>query len=187
MSETLAILHGPIEADDDFNLTVVRYGGAVLMGRKTRGYGEGKLVLPGGKTRFYIGASGMGILPFASEAAREATEETGLAVSANQMRPMGVLHVADEDTRIVRLYEARLAIRPSDVKSGELEDIDWIDESELQYDHMPDDYRLWLPHVLAGYAVTAFFESDGHQVVEGQVFRQRLDPLGRAELLEVQL
>ena len=61
--------------------------------------------------------------------------------------------------------------------SSELADLAWCSVEKLPYDEMPKDYKLWLPHILAGYAVNAFFETDSGP----KIFRQKLDTLGRME------
>lgn len=180
MSEVLPMMRGPFDAEDDFNLTVIRTAHSVLLGRKARGFGAGNLVLPGGKTRYYLG-TGMVVIPFEEEAAREALEETGLPISPSQLTQKGILHIADEnDTKTVRLYEAMLpAATPA--TSTELSEIGWHPTDDLPYGEMPSDYKLWLPHLLAGYAVTAYLENNSDQLVAAQLFRQKLDPLERAE------
>lgn len=180
MAECLS-MSGPFEAKDDFNLTVVRTDSSVLMGRKTRGFGEGQLVLAGGKTRYYIRETGVAVLPFEDEAAREVGEETGISITSRRLAQKAMLYIADEqDTKIVRIYEARIPLEVP-TASTELADLSWRSAEELPYEEMPDDYKLWLPHVLAGYAVTAFFETEAGAVVDASVFRQRLEPLGRLE------
>lgn len=39
------------DSDRDFSLVVVRHEDALLLGRKTRGFGAGNWVLPGGKDK----------------------------------------------------------------------------------------------------------------------------------------
>lgn len=178
---------GPIEADDDFNLTVIRTDNSVLIGRKTRGFGEGRLVLPGGKTRYYIGDSGMALVPFQEEAARELSEETGLSITTEQLAQKGILHIADaDDTRTIRVYEATVEAM-SQATSTELADLGWHSLAELRYLDMPEDYALWLPHILGGYAINGFIETDANKVVAANIFRQKLEPLGRMEHVPVNL
>lgn len=187
MSDHLSLMTGPLEAEDDFNLTIVRTNRSILLGRKVRGFGMGQLVVPGGKTRYYIGEAGIALIPFNAEAAREASEETGLQIAGTELVQKGILHIADEeDTKTVRLYEA---VMPSatTVTSGELEDLAWRSLDELPYKEMPDDYKFWLPHLLAGYAINAFIESDMGQIVEVKTFKQKLEPLGRMEEVPVEL
>lgn len=181
MTEALSILTGPMESDEDYSLTVLRTQNSVLMGRKTRGYGMGKLVLPGGKNRWYLGETGMGFMPFADEAAREAREETGIRISTQELQQKGILHViGEEESKVVRIYDALVEPNLATV-SGELADQAWLPATELPYQEMPQDYPLWLPHVLAGYAVTAFLQTEQDELVHATVYRQQLQPLGRAE------
>lgn len=187
MTESLLSMSGLLEAEDDFNLTIVHCEDSILMGRKMRGFGKGKLVLPGGKTRYSIGESGIYIIPFEEEAAREATEETGIPLIGALFEQTGVLHIADEiDTRTIRIYKTRVVARTA-THSDELSDLNWHPADALPYGEMPQDYGLWLPHILAGYAVTAFFETNSDQIVDAKIFRQRLNPLERAEEVFVEL
>lgn len=184
MKESLSLLRGPIEADDDFNLTVIRRDQQIVMGTKQHGFGAGKLVLPGGKTRYYLGESGLHLVPFGEEAAREASEETGLPISTAQLSQTGLLVVSDEDdTKTIRIYQVHLPEHMT-VSSDELADIGWQHAGRLDYDQMPGDYRLWLPHIIAGYAVQAFIYSEKGHVVESEIFRQQIDPLGRLEKVD---
>jgi ADP-ribose pyrophosphatase YjhB (NUDIX family) len=186
MTESLHMLTGPLEAEDDLNLTVIRTRDTVLMGQKTRGFGRGKRVLPGGKARYYLGEAGISLLPPDEEAAREAREETGLSLRGVQLAQRGALYITDErDSRVIKLYEGRVDAGAT-TSSTELADLSWEAIEALPYGEMPGDYKLWLPHVLAGYAITAFFEVDEDQeVVSAKLFRQKVEPLERMEEVAV--
>ena len=186
MVESIGFMGAATESEDDFSLTLMRSEGAILLGKKTRGYGEGKFVLPGGKSRHFVSSMGVGILPYDGEAAREATEESGVSIVSDQLAQVAMLYVStEEDTKTIRVYETYLP-RTDVSASGEFSELGWQDERTLPYDNMPEDYRLWLPHVLAGYAVTGFFETDQDALVATTLYRQRLQPLGRAELIAQQ-
>jgi len=185
MSEALQFLGMPRESEDDFNLTLIRRQGSLLLGQKTRGYGAGLLVAPGGKTRYYVSPSGIGLLPSGMEAAREASEESGLPIAADQLTQVGALHIADEDdTKIIRLFQVAVEADTSLV-STEFDAIDWYPEVDLPYEQMPKDYKLWLPSVLAGYAVTGFFETSNDVLVQARVFRSGIDGKTRAQEVDI--
>ncbi len=142
MIKHLELMDGPFDVEDSFSLVVVRNQGYIVMGRKRRGYGEDKLVLPGGKNKFYISSVGIGLVPTTHDASREVYEETGL----------------DIDHRA-------------------------ITQKRLLHSEMLEDYKLWLPHLLAGYTVDGFIETDSDRVLEAKIFRQQLNPLGRMEFI----
>jgi 8-oxo-dGTP diphosphatase len=160
------------EADDCFSLTVVRHAGSIALGRKTRGYGVGRLVLPGGKDRF--GPAGS----LHENAAREVKEEIGVEAAVKQV---GVLHISTEaDIKKVSLFEAWTKL-PYLHPSEELSSPQWYPKDALPYEDMPADYAIWLPHIIAGYSVTAMLETNQDVVIGGMVIRQQQEPLGRAE------
>jgi hypothetical protein len=92
----------------------------------------------------------------------------------------------EDDTRLVKVFTGSSLKIPLK-GSSELSELDWYPETSLPYEHMPRDYELWLPHLLAGYAVTAFFDTDQGELLGGRIFRQHIDPLERAEVITVDL
>lgn len=185
MSDLLEIASGPIESDEIFNLVVVRSLGHIVLGQKTREYGSGSLVLPGGKERYYLNTNGVGILPGTYDASRELFEETGIDLNPSLLSEVGRLNIeTEDDTRLVRVFMGTSRKIPLE-GSSELAEVDWYPETSLPYDQMPRDYELWLPHVLAGYVVTAFLDTDQGELLDGRVFRQRINPLERAEMITV--
>lgn len=187
MAELLPASAGPLESEDSYSLTIVRGGGSIVLGRKAHGYGSGKLVLPGGKDRFYLGEYGIGLVPGRHNASREVFEETGLAIPPSALSEVGTLHIAtEEDNKDVALYQATTE-RSKLCDSTELAEVAWHREDALPYSDMPADYSLWLPHVLSGSVVTAFLETLDERVVAGEIYRQQLSPLGRIEKLPVEV
>ena len=179
MSETLPLLTGPLDSAEDFTLTAVRHRGRVLLGKKAWGYGRDMLVLPGGKTRYYLGDDGIHSLSGPDDARREVREETGVQLSG--VTWAGMLDVLDgSDEKQVQLYTG-VSDSVSTIPSPELPDLQWYEGRALPYERMPADYRLWLPHVLAGRAVTGFFEKQKGRIRAAQVFAQQQEPLGRLE------
>lgn len=183
MKERLESSHTLLDSDESFSLSVVTNDNRIALGAKTRGFGSGRLVLPGGKNRYSIDASGICIVSGPVDASREVYEETGLDID-----PSSFLHVArlnidtEDDFRTISVYKAKSGNYPL-IDTGELEGLTWHDVQALPYDKMPKDYRYWLPHVLAGYAVTAFFTTNYTDLVAAKIFRQQLEPIGRLEEL----
>ena len=187
MMEFTDLADGPFESDDSFTLTVVRNAEKVVLGRKMRGFGEGQLVLPGGKNHYYLSAAGVDIVPGRDNAQREVREEVGFSIDRQEFTQVGVLHIATEDdNRDISIFEADCQ---NDVptSSAELATTAWYAVPDLPYDEMPQDYKLWLPSVLSGYAVTAYLETDFDRVVGGSVFRSARYPLGRLERVPVDI
>jgi len=129
-------------------LVYVVEGGRVLLIRKKRGFGAGKVNGPGGKVR-----PGEDIY---SAALRELREETGL--EAGELAYRGVLEFRDADGG----PELTVHVFTADRYSGRLRESEeagpfWADLERLPLDEMWEDDRLWLPHVLAGSRVYGRF------------------------------
>ncbi|QDY67907.1 NUDIX domain-containing protein [Glutamicibacter halophytocola] len=121
----------------------------ILLGRKLRGFGQGKIVLPGGKNE--PGESSR------QAAVREFFEETGLRVSGPDLQlaariefRFSSLPAADMDcmTFIARSAEGQAA------SSDELEPL-WFRIDQLPVDQMWQDSKTWLPQLAAGQRFTA--------------------------------
>src|SRR5665213_268958 len=183
MTESLGLMTGPLESEDTFSLVVIRSAGSVLLGRKTRGYGTGKLVLPGGSDHYYLSSQGIGLVEGGHNASREVQEETGLTIDSSQIVQKGVLYIAtEEDSKDVVIYET-YADRIEPTSSAELESVAWFEETTLPYEEMPADYALWLPSLLTGCVITGFLETDHDEIVAGNIFIQQTNPLGRLQKL----
>jgi 8-oxo-dGTP diphosphatase len=184
MAQDIEFLGAPMDSDEEFSLTLVRAQGGLLLGEKTRGFGTGKLVLPGGKDQFYLSASGIGLLPDKFGAVRELGQETGLNLPEAALTNVGNLYVTKygddyDDERHIKLFEAVLPAQTSTDDTDELIDLSWHPESDLPYDRMPDDYKLWLPHIVGGFTVDAFFEIDENDKIYGKMFGHPRDGQGR--------
>lgn len=121
----------------------------VLLGRKLRGFGQGKIVLPGGKIE--PGES------MSQGAVREFFEETGLLVSESELELLAqvnfrfsALPAADMDCTI---FIARAATGQPRI-SDELEPV-WVRIDQLPAVQMWEDSKTWLPLLAAGRRFTA--------------------------------
>ncbi|NQX11485.1 NUDIX domain-containing protein [Microbacteriaceae bacterium VKM Ac-2855] len=125
----------------------------VLLGRKRRGLGEGRIVAPGGKLE--PGESAV------TAAARELAEETGLSARPMDLEPRGRLDYVfpsrpawsqRSHVFVCRRWSGSL------VASAELE-ARWVPLTDVPYSDMWSDARWWLPAVLSeSAAVGARFE-----------------------------
>jgi 8-oxo-dGTP diphosphatase len=138
-------------------------GTEVLLGRKLRGLGEGRVVAPGGKLE-------PGESP-AEAAVRELAEEVGLRADPRDLEPRGSLdyffpHRPAWSQRshvfVCRRWSGEV------VASGELAAA-FVPLDEVPYGRMWDDARFWLPAVLHSGAVvdrTFEFGADLEHVVD---------------------
>ncbi|MCU1476086.1 MAG: hypothetical protein JWQ64_779 [Subtercola sp.] len=137
----------------------------VLLGRKRTGLGLGNIVGPGGKVE-------QGESPLEA-IVREVREETGIRVAPADLREGG---------RLEYLFPFREAwSQNSSVFVGEVwegepsasEELSphWFAVDDLPLDEMWDDARYWLPLVLAGQRVNAWFSfaADNQTVAESSV------------------
>jgi 8-oxo-dGTP diphosphatase len=127
-------------------------GDEVLIGRKLTGLGAGRAVGPGGKLD-------PGETP-AEAAVREVAEETGILVDPSALEPRGVLDYRFPSRPAWSQRSFVFVCRSftgAGMASEELEPEWWpVDAPPL--DRMWDDARYWLPTVLAGGRIEAFFE-----------------------------
>lgn len=123
----------------------------VLLGLKRRGLGAGKIVGPGGHVE-----------PGESDrqaCARELSEETGLLVAPEHLRPAGSLtfrFLARPDLDMI------VVIFMGEEFSGELMNTEelvpsWYPADTLPFERMWEDARHWVPRALAGEVLNAEF------------------------------
>lgn len=127
--------------------------GKILLGEKKKGFGKGKLNGPGGKIE-------PGETP-EQGMIRETREEVG--ITPTKYKEMGTVefvewYKGEEQNVIFYLYVAT-------EYEGKLKESDelkpyWFDLDNIPYDKMFEDDSYWMPIVLEGNKIQAFFEYD---------------------------
>jgi 8-oxo-dGTP diphosphatase len=138
-------------------------GASVLLGRKKKGLGVGKIVAPGGKLEAGETTT--------DAAVREIAEESGLIVQPGDLVQRGLLTylfpTRQEWSQESSVFICeRFAGEPVD--SDEL-DLEWFPIEQIPLDRMWDDARFWLPDLLGGARVrrTFTFAADLSSVLPG--------------------
>lgn len=136
-------------------VALVRSDGELLLIRKKRGFGAGKVNGPGG--RIEPGETA------AQAAVRETDEETGIAIS----EPVEAAHL---DFVFRDGYSLTVYVFITDQWNGtpvETDEADpfWTRIDAIPYDQMWADDALWLPEVLAGRYVAGRFVFDGDNML----------------------
>ena len=126
--------------------------GAILLGRKKRGFGEGLWNGPGGKVE-----AGEGI---EQAAIRETREEVG--VSPTALRKVAVLDFYFPEVPAGKEWSQRVHVFLAGAWEGSPVETDemapkWFPLGEIPYDRMWEDDVCWLPAVLEGKFVTGDF------------------------------
>ena len=121
------------------NLCFIMRDGQVLLIRKKRGLGAGKINGPGG--RLDKGETAL------EAAIRETREEIGVT-------PVGLDQVGELFFQFVDGYKLHVTVFAADDCSGELIETDeampmWTEISRIPYDEMWQDDRHWLPLAIA--------------------------------------
>jgi 8-oxo-dGTP diphosphatase len=129
--------------------------GSILLIRKKRGLGAGKINGPGGKIE-------PGESPL--EAVLRETEEE-LGICPLQSRELGILHFQFTDGLAILCHVYR-----ADDFTGQVTETDeavplWTPLDAIPLDEMWADDRYWLPHVLADRKFMAYFEFDGETML----------------------
>lgn len=143
-------------ARDVATLVFVRREGEVLLMRKKRGLGAGKINGPGG--RIEPGEEAVAC------AVREVQEE--LCVT-----PLGLEPVGENAFQFVDGYSIHAAVFRATAFTGVPTETDeaiplWFDLAHLPYDEMWEDDPLWLPHVVAGRRFSGRFVFDGDVMLD---------------------
>lgn len=140
---------------DIATLLFVRVGGQLLLMRKKRGLGMGKINAPGGRLE-------PGETPLEA-AIREVQEE--LCVTPEAPRHRGELRF-----QFVDGYSLHCHVFMSDACVGEPQETAealplWVPVEQVPYDEMWADDVLWLPRMLAGFRFDGRFLFDGDRMV----------------------
>lgn len=133
--------------------------GKILLIRKKRGFGAGKINGPGGKVD-------SGEMPLQS-AIREAFEELG--VTPRGVEQCGELHFQFRDG-----YSLHCTVFLAHDFEGELRETDeatplWTPLDAIPYEEMWEDDRYWLPLLIRGAHFTGFFEFDGERLLTRKI------------------
>lgn len=150
------------------NLCFVVRDGEVLLIRKKRGFGAGKINGPGGKID-------PGETPLAS-AVRETYEELGIRPLDAELR--GELHFQFRDG-----YSLHCAVFLARQFEGEARETDeaiplWTSLDAIPYDDMWADDRYWLPLLLRGDKFAGYFEFDGEKLLDRKIVVSPPDAFG---------
>ena len=143
-------------AVDPATLVFVIRQGRILLIRKKRGLGAGKVNGPGGRIE-------PGELPEAG-AARELREELG--VRAGQLIRLGDhrFQFIDGYSTYVHVYRTS-EVEGTPVETDEASQI-WCDVDAIPFDEMWEDDRYWLPLVLKGRRFSAYWIFDGETMLD---------------------
>ncbi len=142
--------------DDLATLCFVIRGGQILLIRKKRGLGAGKINGPGGKLEPGETADACAI--------REVEEELGVT-------PIGLELRAEHRFQFLDGYKIHVFVFIAEDCAGEPVESDeavpiWSSLDAIPYDEMWADDRLWLPVVLAGGRCTGHFLFDEDQMLD---------------------
>jgi 8-oxo-dGTP diphosphatase len=143
-------------AVDTATLTLITRNDQVLLIRKKRGLGAGKITGPGGRQE-----KGETIQACA---VREVEEE--VHITPADPRPRGELRFQFLDG-----YSIHVHVFTASAHHGEAQESDeatplWTPIDSIPYEQMWADDILWLPRVLAGQSVSGYFLFDGDRMVD---------------------
>ncbi len=150
-------------------LCFVRARGSLLLIRKRRGLGKGKINAPGGRIEPDETA--------VEAAVRETREEVGVL-------PLGPYPVADLSFQFADGYALHCTVFFADSHRGEPRDTEeafpfWCAQEEIPFSEMWQDDRHWLPRVLDGDYVSGRFAFDGDTMLTCEMDYRRRDGVDR--------
>ena len=146
-------------AVDRATLTFVLEDGQVLLIRKKRGLGAGKVNGPGGRLE-------PGEKPIDC-ATREVEEELGIT-------PQGLEYRGENLFQFVDGYSIHVYAFVASSYEGKVRETDeatplWTDLDAIPYDEMWEDDRLWLPHALDGLTPQGRYIFDGDHMLDWEL------------------
>lgn len=150
-------------------LCFVRARGSLLLIRKRRGLGKGKINAPGGRIEPDETA--------VEAAVRETREEVGVC-------PLEPYPVADLSFQFADGYSLHCTVFFADSHRGEPRDTEeafpfWCAQEEIPFNEMWEDDRHWLPRVLDGDYVSGRFAFDGDSMLTCEMNHRRRDGMHR--------
>lgn len=141
------------------NLCFIRKGDQLLLIRKKRGLGAGKVNAPGGKIEH--GETAL------EAAIRETREEIGVTPLSPEERGELCFQFADEYSLHCVVFLA------SDLDGEPIETEEatpfWVSVDAIPYAEMWEDDRYWLPLMLEGKTFTGFFTFDGNSMLSKEI------------------
>ena len=150
------------KAVDPATLVFVIHGGQILLIRKKRGLGAGKINGPGGRLE-------PGETPQAC-AARELREELGVTAGALVLMGHHRFQFVDGYSTYVHVYRTH-EIEGTAIETDEASPR-WCDLAAIPFDEMWEDDRYWLPLVIQGRRFSGYWIFDGDRMID-----YRLDAL----------
>ncbi len=141
------------------NLCFVIRDGQILLIRKKRGLGAGKINGPGGRLEKGETAG--------QAAVRETQEEIGVT-------PTGLKHAGELFFQFLDGYKLHVAVFSATGCEGNLVETDeatpiWTDIASIPYHEMWQDDPIWLPLVVTGRKFQGFFVFDGEKLVNHRI------------------
>ncbi len=146
-------------AQDTATLVFVVDGERVLLIRKKRGLGAGKINGPGGKLE-------PGETPEQC-AVREVREEVGVT-------PKELVHMGEQRFQFIDGYAIHVHVYRADAHEGEPRETDeavpfWFDVDRIPYQEMWEDDELWLPLVFAGTRFDGCYVFDDDRMLDHEL------------------
>ncbi|MDQ3200188.1 MAG: 8-oxo-dGTP diphosphatase [Verrucomicrobiota bacterium] len=145
------------------NLLFVIHAGKVLLIRKKRGFGAGKINGPGGKID--PGETAL------QSAVRETFEELGITVL--DAAHHGDLHFQFQDGLSLHCAVFRAEDFEGEPRETEEAVPLWTPLDGIPYDEMWADDRHWLPLLIRGAHFTGYFEFDGEKLLHREIVVRR--------------
>ena len=165
-------------AVDRATLTFVLQDGQVLLIRKKRGLGAGKVNGPGGRLE-----------PDEEPvdcAVREVEEELGITPLGLEYRGENLFQFTDGYS--IHVYAFTATGYEGDIRETEEATPMWTNLDAIPYDEMWEDDRLWLPHSLSGLTPQGRYIFDGDRMldweleVDGKLYSPRAPGFSRREV-----